>query len=470
MSSVPSRPAFVLNRRRLLWLTASGAIAAGASTRGQLAAFQTPTASEAIPFLDAATIHAITVSFNQAAYDAVIDAYVRNGEKDWLEATATIDGSTYERVGLRLKGNSSLMGLRESGDGGPPLEDRERTISADKPESLPWLLRLDEYETDQNHNGITEIVIRSNRTATSLNEAVALDLLAAAGLASQQAAATSFSANDSAPVLRLVIENPKDEWMAAHFSADGLLFKSEAEGDWSYRDEDAASYKVSFDLEAGGTGDDATDYAPLIEFLGFLNNSDDATFVAELPARLDIDQFAVYRAMMLLIENFDDISGPGNNSYLYYGPESDQFTVVPWDMNLAFGSMGAMRIERDGPLDDFFPRLFDDSETPPELPDGAATPAVGDNIDGPGDGFVRIGGPGGIENPLVKRFDAVPEFAALVDSQQETLRASLYESGVADQILARWVGVLESGASNLVDSESIASESEAVAAFFTASG
>jgi hypothetical protein len=139
-------------------------------------------------------------------------------------------------------------------------------------------------------------------------------------------------------------------------------------------------------------------------------------------------------------------------------------------MNLAFGSMGAMRIERDGPLDDFFPRLFDDSETPPELPDGAATPAVGDNIDGPGDGFVRIGGPGGIENPLVKRFDAVPEFAALVDSQQETLRASLYESGVADQILARWVGVLESGASNLVDSESIASESEAVAAFFTASG
>jgi spore coat protein CotH len=468
MSSVPSRPAYVLNRRRLLWLTAYGAVATvGASSRDSLAAFQTPTATESNPFLDAAIVHTISVTFDQAAYDAVIDAYVSNGEKDWLEASATIDGATYERVGLRLKGNSSLMGLRESGDGGPPREERESLISADKPESLPWLLRLDEYENDQNHNGITELVIRSNRTATSLNEAVALDLLAAAGLASQQAAATSFSANDGAPVLRLTIENPKDEWMAAHFSAEGLLFKSEAEGDWSYRDDDAASYKVSFDLEAGGTGDDATDYEPLIGFLDFLNNSDDATFVAELPARLDVDQFAVYRAMMLLIENFDDIAGPGNNSYLYYGPDTDQFTVVPWDMNLAFGSMGVTRIEKDGPLDDFLPSLSGDPETPPELPDGAATPEVREDTDGPGEGFVRIGGPGGIENPLVKRFDAVQEFKALVDTQQETLRADLYESGMAADILARWVRLLESGASALVDSDTIASESGAIAAFFT---
>jgi spore coat protein CotH len=69
-----------------------------------------------------------------------------------------------------------------------------------------------------------------------------------------------------------------------------------------------------FELEAGGTGDDAADLAPLIDLLAFLDTSDEATFVAELPGRLDIDGFAVYLAMMDLLDNFDDIDGPGNNS------------------------------------------------------------------------------------------------------------------------------------------------------------
>ena len=43
----------------------------------------------------------------------MISAYSQSGEKEWLSATLTIDGETFEEVGLRLKGNSSLMGLRE---------------------------------------------------------------------------------------------------------------------------------------------------------------------------------------------------------------------------------------------------------------------------------------------------------------------------------------------------------------------
>ena len=41
--------------------------------------------------------------------------------------------------------------------------------------------------------------------------------------------------------------------------------------------------------------------------------------------------------MQDLIDNFDDINGPGNNSYLYYDSETGVFTVVAWDHNLAFG-------------------------------------------------------------------------------------------------------------------------------------
>ncbi|MEZ4596722.1 MAG: CotH kinase family protein [Chloroflexota bacterium] len=68
--------------------------------------------------------------------------------------------------------------------------------------------------------------------------------------------------------------------------------------------------------------------------------SDQATF-SGLAERLDVDAFATYLAMMELLDNFDDIDGPGNNAYLYWDATSGTFTIVPWDMNLAFGaSMG----------------------------------------------------------------------------------------------------------------------------------
>lgn len=44
-----------------------------------------------------------------------------------------------------------------------------------------------------------------------------------------------------------------------------------------------------FDQEAGK---DDTDLTPLIDFLQFVNDSDDATFEAELADHLDVDAFA----------------------------------------------------------------------------------------------------------------------------------------------------------------------------------
>ncbi len=84
------------------------------------------------------------------------------------------------------------------------------SASADVPEALPWLIRLDDFVDGQEHQGNDDIVVRSNNWETSLNEAVALDLLEEAGLASQHAAATSFSVNGGEPVLRLAIEHPDD--------------------------------------------------------------------------------------------------------------------------------------------------------------------------------------------------------------------------------------------------------------------
>lgn len=115
-------------------------------------------------------------------------------------------------------------------------------VSADTPNALPWLIRLDKYVDGQNFKGTTELVVRSNNSETSLNEAVALKLLGLTGQATQKAFATRLSVNGGEENLRLAIENPNDAWEDANFDDDGVLYKAESGGDYSYRGDDPASY------------------------------------------------------------------------------------------------------------------------------------------------------------------------------------------------------------------------------------
>ena len=65
-------------------------------------------------FFDSSYVHSVSVTVDPEDYAAAITAYQADETKEWLDVTAVIDGVTYDHVGMRLKGNSSLRGL--SGD------------------------------------------------------------------------------------------------------------------------------------------------------------------------------------------------------------------------------------------------------------------------------------------------------------------------------------------------------------------
>ena len=364
---------------------------------------------------DHSLVHEISAVFDDVAYREMIDTFAATGDKEWIEATVTLDGVSYDQVGMRLKGSSSLSALRND-----VSASSDATGDAAVPETLPWLIRLDRFDEDQHHQGLVDLVVRPNASTTALNEAVALELLDVAGLATQKAVATGFSVNGSDPVLRLVIEHPDDVWMAENFGADGALYKSEAEGDWSDRGDDPDTYDDVFDQEAG---DDTADLDPLIDLIEFLDSSDDARFAAELPTRLDIEAFATYLAAQDLISNHDDIDGRGNNSYLYLDPATGRFTVVAWDHNLAFGAFGA-------------------------LPPGS----------GPG----ALGG----SNVLADRFHAEPEFEARYQEKLTALRTRFYDEGAATEILDHWVTLLQTEAADLVDPTVVTEEAAVITPYF----
>ncbi|GGN92881.1 hypothetical protein GCM10010112_80530 [Actinoplanes lobatus] len=433
------------------------AVLAGCGLKSGTTAAASTTATAGSGLFDATLVHDIDVMFEQSDYDTMIDAFLNDGDKNWIEADVTIDGTTFEKAGLRLKGNSSLKGLTKSGSTESSGTQQQRgggpggSVSAENPQDLPWLVRLDKFTAGQAYGGYTEFVVRSNTTKSALNEAVALELLGLAGLATQKSASTRLKVNGGDQVLRLIVENLGDKWDSDNFGAAGILYKAESGGDYSYRGEDAESYKDVFDQE---TDSGNPDLVPLIAFLKFINQSKDAAFTSDLGSHLDVSAFATYLAFQELVKNTDDIDGPGNNSYLRYTTGKDQFTVVAWDHNLAFGGMGGGGGRGGNP--------GGGQMQPPT--DGNA-PAGGGQRNGNGGGGGR---PGGRSNILVQRFNADTTFKAAYDKALTDLKASLYTSGKATEILQKRAAVLTAHASDLVPADTVTSESDQIKAYFTA--
>ena len=409
-------------------------------------------------YLAADSLHSVEITVDQSAYQEMITAYTSNQTKNWIEATVTVDGVAHEKAGLKLKGNSSLQGL-----------------SADsEPQKLPWLVRFDKFVDGANHDGMTRMVIRASSSTSALNEAVALDLLATTGLASEKAAHISLSVNGSDPVLRLTCQDLDESWVEQNFDVAGLLYKAESTGDYTYRGTDESAYKDVFDQETG-----KANLIPLIEFLQFINESSDADFQSGLAQRVDVDKMVTYLAFEDVIDNFDDITGPGNNSFLWWAEQANQMTVVAWDHNCAFGlKPGAGQQGQGG------------GGQPPggggqgQPPGGGQQPGGGQP---PGDGGAPSNGqaptgqpPGGAggqqpggggsqtkANALVDRFNSLMDGETKVSAERDRLKQELYTSGVAQTILDARAKVLTDQAGSLIEQSAVEADKQTIAAYFT---
>ena len=143
--------------------------------------------------------------------------------------------------------------------------------------------------------------------------------------------------NGGEPKLRLVVQALDEAWEFENFATDGLLYKSEAGGDWTWRGTDPDVLHRRLRPGDRRRRPDAADRLPRLPQQQHATRSSRPG----LAARLDVEAFARYLAFEDLVGNTDDIDGPGNNSYLRYDAESGGFTVVAWDHNLAFGGDGS---------------------------------------------------------------------------------------------------------------------------------
>ena len=93
------------------------------------------------------------------------------------------------------------------------------------------------------------------------------------------------------------------------------------------------------------TNENSPDHSALLHFLDILNNEPDETFPAEIEEVLDVDEVLRFLAVATLVGYLDSYLGIGHNYYLY---EVDgKFTMIPWDLNGAFGTFNC-GIDREG--------------------------------------------------------------------------------------------------------------------------
>jgi spore coat protein CotH len=396
---------------------------------------------------DATVAHSITLTFRDGDYQRMLDEYWDGDENGYVEADLVVDGTRVPSVGIRLKGNSTLGGLTRNGESRPgglgqrrpqggfpggarpganPMGGIGRTaLKAEEPENLPWLIRIDEFIDGRRYQGHREIAVRVGGMGggtTAVNEALSLAVLDAAGQIAPGYAYSSFTVNDRPTTPRLIVEHP-DDGFADTLGGSGVLYKSLATGRFTDQGDDPTDYADDFDQI---TMKGSRDLQPVIDLIRWATTSSDADFDAHLADHVDVPAFARYLAAQNLLLNFDDMSGPGRNYYLWYDLDTKRFTVLGWDYNLTFSGNATQGPHEAGGMGGRF--------RGGERPQGGQPP---EGMRPPGGGFGGMGG-----NKLKERFLASAAFTTAYEDAYRDLYNRIYANGTASAAADRIAAVL----------------------------
>ncbi len=254
---------------------------------------------------------------------------VGSGENPvWVTANIEFDGQTWTHVGIRFKGNSSLMSTWGSGNW-----------------KLPFKLDFDEFEDEypeiknQRFYGFKQLSFSSNWSDSSLlREKVTADIFREAGVPSAQTAFYAMYVNyGEGPIyfgLYTAVEVIDDTVIETQFDDDsGNVYKPEGTGatfaDGSFDEE-------SFDKE---TNQGEADYSDILALFDALHaetrTTDPATWRSNLESVFDVEGFMRWLAVNMVVQNWDTYGQMAHNYYLYTNPTTGLIAWIPWDNNMA---------------------------------------------------------------------------------------------------------------------------------------
>jgi len=251
----------------------------------------------------------------------------------WVTATISFEGNTWDYVGIRFKGNSSLKSAWSSGN-----------------YKLPFKLDFDQFEddypeiNDQRFYGFKQLTLASNFNDDSyLREKVTADIFRDFGVPSAHTAFYEVYVDyGEGPVyfgLYTMVEAVEDTVISQQFVSDeGNLYKPEGNGATFA---EGSFNEVAFDKETNQDEEDYSDIESLFEVLHDESRlTDPAGWRSEVESVLDVDTFLRWLAVNTVVQNWDTYGNMSHNYFLYTDPEDGLITWIPWDNNHALDGTG----------------------------------------------------------------------------------------------------------------------------------
>ena len=349
------------------------------------------------PIAAAAGETGVTMAYETALFDtsSVLEVNIRMDEADWNDmlANATaeeyyqcdveIGGTTFYRVAIRPKGNTSLTSIAND-----PTTDR-----------YSFKLEFDHYVDGQTCFGLDKLILNNNYAdATNMKEALIYDMYQYLGADASLYNYAKLSVNGEYWGVYLALKAVEDSFLLRNYGVqDGELYKPDSMnigggkdfgdfnaddidcgdldlGDMTPPDRNAAPAeqktaaagerpaddfgfgggKGGFSMSGGGadlnyTDDELDSYETIWDgeiadttkadhkrVITALKNISEGT---KLETYMDIDNLLRYMAVHVFSVNEDSLSGMmAHNYYLYEA--GGKLNLIPWDYNLALGGMG----------------------------------------------------------------------------------------------------------------------------------
>ncbi len=339
-------------------------------------------------------IMSVNIIMDEAEWEAMLSDAI---SEEYRQCDVEINGTTFYRVGIRPKGNTSLTSIAND-----PTTDR-----------YSFKLEFDRYVEGQTCFGLDKLVLNNNYAdATGMKEALIYDMYRWIGADASLYNYAKISVNGEYWGVYLALEAVEDSFLLRNYGVQsGELYKPEgldmgggpgggdapsfsppdgedafapptqpqdgeerpappdggreengenaqadAPGfpgggavpdfpgggfsmgsgggaDLNYSDDDPDSYETIWDGEITDTT--KADHKRVVKALKNIASG------TELETYMDVENLVRYMAVHIFSVNEDSLSGNmAHNYYLYEA--GGQLNLIPWDYNLSFGGMGGM--------------------------------------------------------------------------------------------------------------------------------
>jgi hypothetical protein len=264
---------------------------------------------------DINTIQDIRIVFAESNWDALLDAQAQSTE-DYIPATSvTINGTVFNNVGVKYKGNSTYN----------PNNQKN-----------PLHIELDTYE-NQDYQGYTDIKLSNVAfDPTFVREPLSYSILRQYMHAPECNYANVYI-NGTLMGVYVSSESISKKFVDKHFySNTNAFFKCNPIGgagpgsssypNLAYLGTSSSSYEPAYEMNSDAGWED------LINLTNTLSNN-----TANIESILDVDRALWMLAFNNVLVNLDSYSGTFKQNYYLYKDDNGRFNPVVWDLNMSFG-------------------------------------------------------------------------------------------------------------------------------------